>query len=751
MFFPILRRRTAAAAVVRGLLFGASGAAAVAPVGAQTTKGSVTKPEITKLTFTGVKSVDLDELRQNLAIDDSHCLSLVLKPICLFTKSGTFYHRAFLDRQELARDMLRARVFYYRRGFRDAQVDTTVTRAGKDAVHVTFTVQEGPPTIVSRLRVEQTTPILTRRDIGRRLDLRRGQPLDLLKLDTTIVALDTRLWDRGYSDAVIDTTITDDTLTHTADVLISVNPRWQAHVASVGVQGNNRVSARTIRKSLSFKPGDLYRRSDLLASQRTLYESQLFRRASIVAPQNDDSLKHVVVDVQEAPPREARYATGFNTVEFVQVQGRYIDHDWLGGAKRLTLDATVGNLLAHALNGNGIFYDVGKTVVGGSASQYLAPTYTVSADARYPWFGSPNNDISVGGFLHRRSAPGVYVDRGFGGTATFTRRLTDRGPASLNYRYEVTRVDAGDVYFCVNFGVCDTPTLSALRNKQRLSPLALTVQLDKTDDPYEPRHGYRLTSDAETANSYTASDFRYNRATGDLSMFLPIGRHSVLGGHVQLGYARALASTLEAVGIGAAAGGPAESILHPRKRFYTGGSNSVRGFGESQLGPKVLTVPASKLLANDSTCSLATITRCSPNTSKFADRDFEPRPLGGNQLIEGNIEFRFPLFTRTILGAVFVDGAYLAQSINPALPHSQTAVTPGFGVRYLSSAGPIRVDVGINPARAEQLQVVTNDPAHNDRLVTLTQTRSYSPSKGTGGFNSVLSRLAVHLSIGEAF
>jgi hypothetical protein len=61
------------------------------------------------------------------------------------------------------------------------------------------------------------------------------------------------------------------------------------------------------------------------------------------------------------------------------------------------------------------------------------------------------------------------------------------------------------------------------------------------------------------------------------------------------------------------------------------------------------------------------------------------------------------------------------------------------------------VDVGINPARAEQLQVVTNDPAHNDRLVTLTQTRSYSPSKGTGGFNSVLSRLAVHLSIGEAF
>lgn len=751
MPLPILRRRTAAAAVVRALLLGVPGLAAVQRAEAQTDKGSVTKPEITKLTFQGVKSVDLGELRQNLSVEASHCISLVLKPICMFTKSGTFYHRAYLDRQELARDVLRARVFYYRRGFHDTQVDTLVTRAGKDAVHVTFDVHEGPPTLVSRMRVEQVTPVLSRRDIRRRLDLKRGQPLDLLRLDTTMVALNSRLWDRGYSDALLDTAITEDTLAHSADVLITIDPRWRAHVTSVDVEGNTEVSARTIRKSLSFKPGDLYRRSDLLTSQRTLYESNLFRRASISAGANDDSLKHVVIVVQEAPAREARYALGFNTVDFVQVQGRYVDYNWLGGAKRLTLDATLGNLFAHPLNGAGIFYDVGKAAIGGSQSQYLAPTFTVSADARYPWFGSPNNEIAVGGFLHRRSAPGIYVDRGFGGTATFTRRLTDRGPASLNYRYEVTRVDAGDVYFCVNYGVCDTPTLAAVRNKQRLSPLAATLSLDQTDAPFEPRRGYRLQGDLETANRLTASDFRYNRATGDLAMFLPIAQHSVLGGHIKLGYVQALASTIAAVGISPNATGAASSILHPRKRFYAGGANSVRGFAESQLGPRVLTVPASKLLANDSSCSVAAIMQCNPNAPKFADRDFEPRPLGGNQLIEGSLEFRFPVFSNTFLGAVFMDGAYLAQNTNPAQPHSQTAITPGFGVRYLSSVGPIRVDVGINPARAEQLQVVTNDPASNNRLVTLTRTRSFSPTRGSGGLNSALARLALHLSIGEAF
>jgi len=35
------------------------------------------------------------------------------------------------------------------------------------------------------------------------------------------------------------------------------------------------------------------------------------------------------------------------------------------------------------------------------------------------------------------------------------------------------------------------------------------------------------------------------------------------------------------------------------------------------------------------------------------------------------------------------------------------AITPGIGVRYLSSVGPIRVDLGFNPSRSENLAVVT--------------------------------------------
>jgi outer membrane protein assembly complex protein YaeT len=710
-------------------------------------------PEISELTLKGVRSVDPDVLRDNIATDESHCASLLLRPICVFSKSPLFYKHVHLDRAELSRDMLRVMVFYFKRGYRDTQVDTTIVPTGRHTVHVTIAVNEGPPTTVSQVRIVQDTAVLSRGDLRGVHVLRRGRPYSLIQLDSTIGLVDARLWERGYSDAVIDTAVVLDTVAKTADVTLKVDPRWRARIASIAVQGNEGVTDRTIMKSLSFKTGGIYRRSDVLASQRALYESNLFRRAAIEVPQTDDSLKHVVIALQEAPPRDARYSVGFNTVDFVQVAGHFADYNWLKGAKRLTLDAAVGNLFAKSLNGNGIFDNVGQTVVGGSASQYLAPTYTASADVRYPWFGSPNNEAALGVFAHRRSAPGIYVDKGYGLSATFTRTLTPRGPLSLNYRFEVTNTQAGDVYFCVNYGVCDIATLAALRTKQHLSPLALTFSLDRTDNPFEPRDGYRTQFGLEHASSYTVSDFRYNRGTGDFALFLPIGRRSVLGGHLRLGIVSALASTAQAVGVGTDPLG-ANSILHPRKRFYAGGSQSVRGFGEGQLGPRVLTISAAKLLANDSanaTCTAATINRCNPNAAAFRDRDFEPRPLGGNRLIEGSVEFRFPLFG-PIIGATFVDAAYLGQNTSPGLPKSKAAITPGFGARYLSPVGPVRVDVGINPSASDKLPVVTEDVANGGNgLVTLDQTRTYSPTKQSGGFTALLARLTLHLSIGEAF
>jgi outer membrane protein insertion porin family len=617
---------------------------------------------------------------------------------------------------------------------------------------VTLRINEGRPIMVTEMTVTQMTPIgksaiLSRRELGRSRRLRRNQPFNLLQLDSTRSLLQTAMWEHGYSDAVVDTSVQYDSSGYNAKILMRIDPRWQARVATLELRGIEKIEDSTIYKSLSFKPGDIFKRSAVLESQRSLYESNLFRRAVISVPEEDDSLKHVTVTVQEAPPRDVRLSAGFNTIDFVQAEGRYTNYNWFGKARRFTASAVVGNLFAPQLNGSGIFYDVSKTAVGGSAGKYLSPTFTASLESRRPWFMSPKNEIAIGLFGHRRSSPGIYVDYGYGASATFTRTVTERAPISLNYRFEETKVDAGDVYFCINFGICDATTLNALRQNQRLSPLALSASIDRTDNALSPRRGVRGQLDAEVASKFTASDFRYGRMSVEAAGFYPVMRRSVLGGRIRLGYVKAFESTADAVGADATA---TDGLLHPRKRFYSGGSQSVRGFGESQLGPRVLTIPFDKLHADTLTCPVGVATvDCNPNLGALKDRDFEPRPLGGNILAEASIELRFPIIT-DLTGAVFIDGAYLGQVIDDDLPKSQTAVTPGIGVRYNSPVGPIRVDMGLNPVTRQDLPVVTEDTTGGVRkLVRLNAERSYSPFKS--GISGLLSRLTLHLSIGEAF
>ncbi len=710
-------------------------------------------PEVVNLTLKGVKVVKQSDLLQSIYTTSSHCNGFVLVPFCWISKSKYFYTKKYLDHKELERDVLRVRIFYWKRGYREAEVDTAVVRRGKNQVGVTFLIKEGPPTIVSDVIINQPTPpLLSSREIGRRVVLDKSGPLNLIRLDTSRVFLQTLLFDKGYADAEVDTSVVVDTATRTAVVNLTLVPKYKTTVEDIVVTGNEGVSEGTIRKSLTFHVGDVFRRAEMLRSQRALYESNLFRRAAIeprppIDIATPDSAKVVVVTVQEAPPREARMSAGFNTVDFFQIEGRFTHYNFLGGARRLDVQGVVGNLFARSLNGRGIFRNASVPQTSALA-RYFVPTYNASIDLKQPWFGSPHNVLGLSFFTHRRSAPGIYVDRGSGTSFTFTRDVTDRAPLSLNYRFEISKIDAGDVYFCINYGVCDAPTLEALRGNQKLSPFTITSGIDRTNDPFSPNRGYRANASVEHASAFTLSDFRYNRATLDGAGFIQVRKRGAFAAHARLGWVSPLGSTTQAVGVEASVD---RGILHPRKRFYAGGSHSVRGFGENQLGPRVLTIPLTSLQSHDSSnvacTSGADVTLCNPTLATLKDRDFDPRPLGGNFVAEGSIEARFPLW-RDLIGAAFVDGGIVRQKTDPTLPRSKAAITPGFGIRYHSPVGPIRADIGINPGGAESLPVVTENIVNGQKtLVTLQQHRKYAPTQSGG----ILNRLVLHLSIGEAF
>lgn len=727
-------------------LGGAAALLVALPLFAQSDDDRV-NPEVLGLSIRGAKAFEKDLIQESIATEASKCRGLVLTPICWISKSPAVYEHNYLDRKQLAQDILRIRVFYWKRGYRETKVDTAVTpRAG--GVNVTFRIVEGPPTIVRKVTVGPPNDVLRARDIERAMTLRAGRPLNLITLDSTRVRLSDKLWERGYADAEVrvDTIVVFDSA-HLAEVAISIDPKWRTRIGEIRVSGNEKIATRSIRNSLVLNVGEIYRRQDVVESQRNLYESGLFRHAAIVVPPQGDSIKTIEVTVREAPPRDARIASGFNTVDFFQVEGRFRHFNFLGGARRLQVSGSLGNLLAAQLNNRFIFGNPVENTSDEERARFQRPTWQASAGIDQPWFQNPRNTLALNVFAHRRAVPPVFVDRGEGAQATFTREVALRTPASATYRFEVTRLAAGDLYFCVYYGVCDNETLKAQKRPQRLSPLALTAQIDRTNQLFSPSKGILGRAEIEHAARYTGSDYRYTRGTFDLATYMQMGGAGVLAIHGRAGIVRPQG------------GGTTAEVLHPRKRFYAGGSQSVRGYGENQLGPRALTI-APRTLSKVAGCdtSLATIASCDPNAktvekgiatgNHLAARDFVPRPLGGTSVLEGNVEYRFPIW-RALGGAAFVDAALVGLSGGfRSLASGNGAVTPGAGIRYQSPVGPIRIDVGYNPSIAEDLPVYSEArvPGQLDPvLVKLDTKRRYDPAQ------KFLQRLTFHFSIGQAF
>ena len=718
-----------------------------------------THPVVDEVKYTGPsKAIDIGDMESGQATKASGCRSLLLKPFCLITQSHLVYETRTLDHLELARDVVRIKVYYYKRGYRETAVDTTVTRAKAhtNRVRVTFKITEGKPVIVDSVVVlRPSDTVLTDKTVKHAVLLRAGQPLDLVALDTSQVRLRDALWDKGYADAIIADTIQLHDSARTAEVTIKVNPRWVATVESVTVHGDSILPPAIVKKMITLKPGNIYKRDFVIESQQALYSSNLFRRATIVLPPRGDSAKLIDINVNEARLHSVKLSAGFNTVDFIQTEGRYTDYNFFGNARRLDLHLVLSNLLAPALNGTGIFRDVlaDNGLPGDSSRAYLKPTFQASIDVTQRWFGDPRNTVGFGLFARRTSAPGIYIDKGYGTSLSFTRNVLPRTPLSLVYRYELTQVQAGDVYFCVNYGVCEQTTIGLLRHRNTLSPVSLDFYMDRTNDEFNPSDGYSARADAEHASKYTLSDFRYNRVSGEATIFRAFGK-AVLAGHLRGGWVRAMSSSSTTTNNGLS------DILHPRKRFYAGGANSVRGYGENQLGPRILTIDPAKLIAagcttttiSNGTCDPATFSVSGTDTARVSSSSFTSLPTGGTSLLEGSIEYRVPFLTKNLQAAVFLDAGYVGAG-GSNVTKGKAAVTPGFGVRYLSPVGPIRVDLGFRPSVTDKLTVITEviDPDGTRRLVQLDAKRDYNPVEGGSGISKVLNHFALHLSIGQAF
>jgi translocation and assembly module TamA len=177
-----------------------------------------------------------------------------------------------------------------------------------------------------------------------------------------------------------------------------------------------------------------------------------------------------------------------------------------------------------------------------------------------------------------------------------------------------------------------------------IAALPASLGYDGSDDLLDPTKGFRLLGRLSPEISFEGGSFPYARAQFDASAYSPVSDRIVMAGRVRVG-------TIV---------GASRDDIAPSRRFYAGGGGSVRGYGYQQLGP----------------------------------RDIDGDPIGGRSLAEFSLEARVRLkaFGGNFGVVPFVDGGTLSTKAVPDLKKWQIGV--GIGVRYYSSFGPIRLDVG---------------------------------------------------------
>ena len=710
--------------------------------------------EVLSVAFDGARQVPVPLLRSAIQTTATTCMSAALQPLCWL---GLSRDRHYLNLRALAADVFRLRVFYYQHGYRDARVELdTLREAG--GMHVRFRIAEGRPLVVRSVAVDGADMDA---NLVRNLPLRVGQPFGVVSFEATRDSLAARLADRGFAGAYVlanyDIPAGGE---YAVDVAYFLDPGPPARFGEIEITGLNRVARPVVERMLTFREGDLYSRQALLRSQRNLFGLEVFRHAEITPlPTSEaDTVLPIRIQVNEGDLHRIRLGAGVSTSDYFNTEGRWTSRNFLGGGRRMELRGRVTNLAAEPLRQVTPPFEACTDI-------YCDVAGSLALDFAQPWFFGPANTLGSGLFLERYSLPGVYVRTSGGAYASLGRTVTRSGVLSGQYRLERTRLESdGDLIFCVNFVACEEHEIDQLRQAHLLAPVGLSFVMDRANSIFAPTRGYALRVEAEHASGATGSDFSYTRVAGEASAYHEPFRGIVVASRLRPGVAWVRA------GNGAGPG------LHPQKRFFAGGPNSVRGFAQYRLGPKLLTVNAAGTLAYPdgnpdrpgAGCSAQDINsgRCDLREFVLAHPgELTVQPVGGSVALEGNLEVRFPVWANTVRGAMFLDFGQAWRGRND-VKLTDISFTPGGGIRYFSPVGPIRIDVGYNPGGAERLAVMTTEvcnarvspcgdiePGVHYEPGDLANRRNLRalPPVVWQPYDSFVDRLQFHFSIGQAF
>jgi len=635
-----------------------------APLGAQ-------EPRQSDRTVTGVS------FEGNHALDDYTLAAAIVTSTSSWTykvplvRSLGLGTRRLFDETEFRRDALRLLLFYRQHGYYDTRVDTVVRRAEK-AVSVVFRIEEGPPVIVDSIELRGVEDSAAVPALLRGLPLREGRPFDRYLFDASSDSLALALRNRGYAFASVYRGYSVDRRSRVARVEFDVLPGPRTRIGAIVVEGNQRVSAGTVRRRLTFREGNVFGQQSLFESQRRLYQTGMFRYVNVaIAPDSlvggVDSLVRVRVQVSEATPLEMRFGVGYGTIDCVRTSASLTVRNFLGESRQLDVVGRLAKIGVGSPLDFGLQNSVCPELKNDQFSREL--NYSTSVTFSQPSFFSQRTTVSVSAFADKRSEFNAYLAKSIGASVSMRYTVRSDLPVTLTWRISQDRTDAAPAIFCVFFDQCDPALIAPFSEPIRDATLTLAALNNTADSPVEPTRGRVLTFEAAFAERWLGSQVVFDRVVGEAVHYQPLGHRRVLALRLRGGIIRSDLSRI---------GGQQLRYVPPPDRFYAGGPTTLRGFGRNEMGPLVYVADSVK---TDGTYA-----------------SVRSSPVGSSGILLGNAELRLPtpMWEGRLAIAAYVDaGEVWSQSGTTYVPGG-LRVTPGIGLQITTPLGPMRLDAAYN-------------------------------------------------------
>ncbi len=521
-------------------------------------------------------------------------------------------------------------------------------------VRITFAVQPNP--VLNKVEV-QTVPkgepgVLPPEKVQEFFGSNYGQILNLRKLQQGIIQVNEWYSKNGYELAQVvgSPKVSPDgkvTLIVAEGVIEDIKVRYLD-------EDNKPAKGKTrefiVTREVELKPGDVFKRDTAQRDLQRVFGLGIFEDARFsFSPGKDPSKVVVNIDVVEGSSGSVAAGAGYSSSSGLFGTVSYQQKNLGGNNQTLGTEIQVGD--------DSLLFDLSFTDPWIATSKSRT-SYTVDAFRRrsISLVFNGNDDIQT---VNGNDSPRIVRT---GGGINFARPLPAdpfaRREWTLSTGFEYQRVQAknsdGDSapLGAIN-GINNIPLAFSDSGTDDLFSLSFGATRDRRNNALQPTKGSVLRLGTEQTIPIGSGNILFNRIRANYSRYFPINIVRFNDGP------ETLAFNFQA--------GTIVGDLPPYEAFILGGSNSVRGYGDGEVG-------------------------------------------SGKSYLQATVEYRFPIF-KIVGGALFFDyGTTLgtetevpgSPSIARGLPGSGYGY--GGGVRVQSPLGPIRVDYGINNNGGNEIQ-----------------------------------------------